>query len=92
MNGRAAGWRPVHAADIAAVKQISDAVHRGLPERIEILDESVRCFHTARSCSPNDGALRSAGARSSLETRRAALRWMRFVHFADGCRLPSYLT
>ncbi|MFO1169289.1 MAG: GNAT family N-acetyltransferase [Rhodoblastus sp.] len=56
MNGCAAGWRPMRAADIAAVKQISDAVHRGLPERIEILDEKRALFPHGAFVLHKDGA------------------------------------
>lgn len=57
MNGGAApGWRPMRAADMAAVKQISDAVHRGLPERIEILDEKRALFPQGAFVLERDGA------------------------------------
>lgn len=35
-------WRPLRAADMARVEAISDLIHPGLPERLEVLDEKRR--------------------------------------------------
>lgn len=49
-------WRPVEAADLAAIDAISETLHPGLPERPEVLAEKLRLF-------PEGGlALVTAGA------------------------------
>lgn len=52
-----ARWRPMRADDLAAVKQISDIVHRDLPERIEVLADKRALFPVGAFVIESDGAL-----------------------------------
>jgi ureidoglycolate lyase len=50
-------WRPMRAGDLARVKAVSDIVHRGLPERIEVLAEKRALFPQGAFVLERDGAL-----------------------------------
>ncbi len=50
-------WRPMRADDLPAVKIVSDAVHRDLPERIEILDDKRALFPDGAFVLEQNGAL-----------------------------------
>ena len=74
-------WRAMRADDLAGVKAISDIVHRGLPERTEVLAEKRMLFPQGAFVLEQGGALSgyalahpfTQGALPALDTLLGAL-------------------